>query len=144
MVYDGISISGRNNLHAFPNEALTVQRYINEILWQILFSSTEAIGDNFICTDVNHSSHALIWQIISFRVKNHSTRITSIFNGYVTNRACVGCLGLPPPLQTLQDLESAVRVGQINTFILLINNIYNSMPHRWSKWSADQKNRILY
>ena len=57
MVYAGISIDGRTDLHIIRNGALTGQRYRDEILRPIVVSYAAAIGDDFMLMDDNCRPH---------------------------------------------------------------------------------------
>ncbi|GBN26927.1 Transposable element Tcb2 transposase [Araneus ventricosus] len=53
MVWAGVSINGRNDLYIISNEALTAQRYSDEILGSIVVPCAAAIEDESILMDDN-------------------------------------------------------------------------------------------
>lgn len=57
IVWAGVSINGRNNIHINRNRSLAVQRYRDEILIYFLVSYSRMIGDNFILIDDNFRPH---------------------------------------------------------------------------------------
>ena len=57
MVYTGISIDGRTDLHIIRNGALTSRPYRDEILRHIVVPYAAAIGDDFILMDDNYRPH---------------------------------------------------------------------------------------
>ncbi|GFW17106.1 transposable element Tcb2 transposase [Trichonephila clavipes] len=57
MVWGGISIGGRTDLHIIRNGTLTGQRYADEILRPHVIPYTGAIGDSFVFQDDNARPH---------------------------------------------------------------------------------------
>ncbi|GFY26710.1 transposable element Tcb2 transposase [Trichonephila clavipes] len=57
MVWDGISIGGRTDLHIIRNGTLTGRRYADEILRPHVIPYAGAIGDSFVFQDDNSRPH---------------------------------------------------------------------------------------
>ncbi|GFU99339.1 transposable element Tcb2 transposase [Trichonephila clavipes] len=57
MVWGGISIGGRTDLHIIWNGTLTGQRYADEILRPLVIPYAGAIGDSFVFQDDNARPH---------------------------------------------------------------------------------------
>ncbi|GFV39462.1 transposable element Tcb2 transposase [Trichonephila clavipes] len=57
MVWGGISIGGRTDLHIFRNGTLTGRRYADEILRPHVIPYAGAIGDSFVFQDANARPH---------------------------------------------------------------------------------------
>ncbi|GFV16316.1 transposable element Tcb2 transposase [Trichonephila clavipes] len=57
MVWGGISIGGRTDLHIIRNGTLTVRRYADEILRPYVIPYAVAIGDFFVFQDDNARPH---------------------------------------------------------------------------------------
>ncbi|GFU42537.1 transposable element Tcb2 transposase [Trichonephila clavipes] len=57
MVWAGISIGGRTDLHIIRNGTLTGRRYADEILRPHVIPYTGAIGDSFVFQDDNALPH---------------------------------------------------------------------------------------
>ena len=57
MVYAGISIDGRTDLHIIRNGALTGREYRDEILRSVVVPYAAAIRDDFILIDDNCRPH---------------------------------------------------------------------------------------
>ncbi|GFW57835.1 transposable element Tcb2 transposase [Trichonephila clavipes] len=69
LVYCGISIDGRTDLHIIRDGPLTARRYRDEILRPIVVPYAAVIGDDFILMDDNCSHVVLTWWRISFSRK---------------------------------------------------------------------------
>ncbi|GFX41846.1 transposable element Tcb2 transposase [Trichonephila clavipes] len=57
MVWGGISIGGRTDLHIIRNGTLTGRRYADEILRPYVIPYAVAIGDSFVFQDDNARPH---------------------------------------------------------------------------------------
>ncbi|GFW45193.1 transposable element Tcb2 transposase [Trichonephila clavipes] len=57
MVWGGISIGGRTDLHIIRNGTLTGRRYADEMLRPHVIPYAEAIGDSFVFQDDNTRPH---------------------------------------------------------------------------------------
>ena len=57
MVWAGISVQGKTDLHVIDNGTLTVLRYVNEILDVYVRPYAGAVGENFILMDDNARAH---------------------------------------------------------------------------------------
>ncbi|GFU47948.1 transposable element Tcb2 transposase [Trichonephila clavipes] len=57
MVWGGISIGGRTDLHIIRNGTLTGRRYADEMLRPHVIPYTRAIGDSFVFQDDNVRPH---------------------------------------------------------------------------------------
>ncbi|GFY33240.1 transposable element Tcb2 transposase [Trichonephila clavipes] len=57
MVWGGISIGGRTDLHIIRNGTLTGRRYADEILRPYVITYAVAIGDSFVFQDDNARPH---------------------------------------------------------------------------------------
>ncbi|GFW21332.1 transposable element Tcb2 transposase [Trichonephila clavipes] len=57
IVWGGISIGGRTDLHIIRNDTLTDRRYTDEILRPHVIPYAGAIGDSFVFQDVNAPPH---------------------------------------------------------------------------------------
>ncbi|GFV13333.1 transposable element Tcb2 transposase [Trichonephila clavipes] len=57
MVWGGISIGGRTDLHIIRNGTLTGRRYADEILRPHVIPYAGAIGDSFVFQDDNARPH---------------------------------------------------------------------------------------
>ncbi|GFW40617.1 transposable element Tcb2 transposase [Trichonephila clavipes] len=57
MVWGGISIGGRTDLHIIRNGPLTGRRYADEILRPYVIPYAGAIGDSFVFQDDNAQPH---------------------------------------------------------------------------------------
>ncbi|GFV72458.1 transposable element Tcb2 transposase [Trichonephila clavipes] len=57
MVWGGISIGGRTDLHSIRNGTLTGRRYADEILRPHVIPYAGAIGDSFVFGDDNARPH---------------------------------------------------------------------------------------
>ena len=57
MVWAGISVQGKTDLHVIDNGTLTALRYVNEILDVYVRPYAGAVGENFILMDDNARAH---------------------------------------------------------------------------------------
>ena len=57
MVWGGISLEGKTDLHVFHNGTITGERYINDILDVYVKPYDGAVGENFILMDDNARPH---------------------------------------------------------------------------------------
>ncbi|GFX69511.1 hypothetical protein TNCV_380801 [Trichonephila clavipes] len=73
MVWDGISIGGRTDLHIIRNGTLTDRRYADEILRPHVIPYTGAIGDSFVFQDDNARPRIeLVWWRTCLKLKQYS------------------------------------------------------------------------
>ena len=68
MVWTGISIEGRTDLHVIDGDALIGIRYRDEILHPIVRSFAGAVGDDFILMDHNARLHFVVYSTRRFVV----------------------------------------------------------------------------
>ncbi|GFV09911.1 transposable element Tcb2 transposase [Trichonephila clavipes] len=71
MVWGGISIGGRMDLHIIRNDTLTGRRYADKILRPLVIPYAGAIGDSFVFQDDNARPHRA-------RLVENTRRVSSI------------------------------------------------------------------
>ncbi|GFT90057.1 hypothetical protein TNCV_2553761 [Trichonephila clavipes] len=69
MVWGGISIGGRTDLHIIRNGTLTGRRYAGEILRPHVIPYAEAIGDSFVFQDDMPDRIELVWWRTCLKLK---------------------------------------------------------------------------
>ncbi|GFW69687.1 transposable element Tcb2 transposase [Trichonephila clavipes] len=94
LVHGGIYIDGRTDLYIIRDGSLTARRYRDEILRPIVVPYAAAIGDYFILIDDNcRPPIVLTWWRISFRGRNRTKGMASVFSRHESNRARFGRSG---------------------------------------------------
>ncbi|GFU82313.1 transposable element Tcb2 transposase [Trichonephila clavipes] len=107
MVWGGISIGGRTDLHIIRNGTLTGRRYADEILRPHVIPYAGAIGDSFVFQDD--------------KARPHRDRL-DILGGRIAAR--------PRPPATVRDLEIALLEEWNSIPQSLIDNLIASMANR--------------
>ncbi|GFX01328.1 transposable element Tcb2 transposase [Trichonephila clavipes] len=141
LVYGGISIDGRTDSTLFEMD-LTARRYRDEILRPIVIPYAAAIGDDFILMDDNCWPHRANLVGISFRGRNRTNGMASVFSRHESNRARLGrsretSCWPPTTPQTLQELERALLEEWDRIPQLVINSLIDSMPQRTAMAGSD-------
>ncbi|GFX72131.1 transposable element Tcb2 transposase [Trichonephila clavipes] len=146
MVWGGISIGGRTDLHIIRNGTLTGRRYADEILRPHVIHYAGAIGDSFVFQDDNARPH-------------RSRLVENMLEAETIQRmewpACFPDLNpiehvwdmlgrRPRPPATVRDLEIALLEEWNSIPQRLIDNLIASMANRCAAVLAVRGNNMLY
>ncbi|GFV30791.1 transposable element Tcb2 transposase [Trichonephila clavipes] len=136
MVWGGISIGGRTDLHIIGNGTLTRQRYADEILRPHVIPYAGAIGDSFVFQDDNARPHrarlvenmleAETIQCMEWPVC--SPDLNPIKHVWDMLGRCIAARPRPPA--TVRDLEVALLEKWNSITLSLIDNLIASMANR--------------
>ncbi|GFT58020.1 transposable element Tcb2 transposase [Trichonephila clavipes] len=144
LVYGGISIDGRTDLHIIRDGPLTARRYRDDIIRPIV-----AIGDDFNLMDDNCRPHRanlvedFVFEkdIVRMEWPAYSPDMNPI--EYVWDALGRRVAGRQPPPQTLQELERALQ-EEWDRIPLVINSLIEFMPQSCSTLLAVLGNHTSY
>ncbi|GFV24195.1 transposable element Tc1 transposase [Trichonephila clavipes] len=136
MVWGGISIGGRTDLHIIQNGTLTGRRYADEILRPHVIPYAGAIGDSFVFQDDNARPHrarlvenmleAETIQRMEWSVCSSDLNPIEHVWDMLGRRIAAG----PRPPATVRDLEIALLEEWNSIAQSLIHNLFASMAYR--------------
>lgn len=136
MVWAGISLGGRTDLHFIRGGGLTGQRYLDEILQPTVLPYAGAVGPGFVFMDDNARPHRA--NIVNNWFDNHgiermvwpacSPDCNPIEHAWDALGRRVAARQVPP--RGLQQLEVALREEWTRIPQELLDNLVHSMPHR--------------
>ncbi|GFV75627.1 transposable element Tcb2 transposase [Trichonephila clavipes] len=136
MVWSGISIGGRTDLHIIRNGTLKVRRYADEILRPHVIPYAGAIGDSFVFQDDNARPHRA--RLVESMLEAGTIQLmewpacSPDLNPikHVWDMIARSIAARPRPPDTVRDLEIALLEEWNSTPQSLIDNLIASMANR--------------
>ncbi|GFV96995.1 transposable element Tcb1 transposase [Trichonephila clavipes] len=150
MVWGGISIGGRTDLHTIRNGTLTGRRYADEILRPHVIPYAGAIGDSFVFQDDNARPHRarLVENMLEAETIQRmewpecSPDLNPIEHVWDMLGRCIAARPRPPA--TVRDLEIALLEEWNSIPQNLIDNLIASMANRCAAVLAVRGDHTTY